>query len=142
MNARDAVRRALAATPGSGDPGAVNGGFTAAIARRLEERGIAQVPGIHTADQPPDWWDLLIEVDRRHRQAEQRRLERQRLEEEVSSTPPTAAGVLAAEITRQAGATSSISMPLNGAAVLRAALAGGPGTVNSDPVADRMDSSG
>lgn len=140
MNARDAVRRALAATPGSGDPGAVTGGFTAAIARRLEERGIAQVPGIHTADQPPDWWDLLIEVDRRHRQAEQRRLERQRLEEEATNTAPTAAGVLAAEITRQAGATSS--MPLNGAAVLRAALAGGPGTVNSDPVADRMDAGG
>lgn len=74
------------------------------------------------------WYDRVIELDRRHRQFEADREAQRRAEEEAARAPTSTAGILAEAI---GGASSSVkSVALNSADILRAALAGGPGTVD------------
>jgi hypothetical protein len=78
----------------------------------------------------PTWVDAAIEHERRHQEyVAQREAKRKAEEAEAAKAQQTTAELLANAI-RQASAGSSPSMPLNGAAVLRAALGGQRGTVN------------
>lgn len=88
--------------------------------------------------EPPRWYDLAIEHHRRHQAFEDERKARQQAEEEERKAPQTVAGVLAAAIASQADSNPG-TIPLNGAAVLRAALAGAPGTINSEIVVGRNE---
>lgn len=113
------------------------------VARRLESRGITgPVPGMPVPVEESEderrsraladlaeWYRYLnsgqYEVDREARR---------QAEEAAKEAPPTTAGMLAAAIKAQAGSPAngagSSAIPLNGAAVIRAAIAGGNGTVN------------
>lgn len=115
-------------------PDTIEDEFALAVARRLEKRNIAKVPGLPDDDPEPQWYDRAIEHDRRHRQLEaepeaQRQAERQA----AQSTPDlirSTLGALDVDV-RGAAKQPASTMPLNGSGVLRAALAGGDGTVNS-----------
>lgn len=101
--------------------------FEQSIAAKLESRGITTVPGLRDE---PQWYDLAIEQHRRDQEIEAAR-EAQRQAEEAAKIPPrSAASSLMEAIAKQANSSASGSMPLNGASVLRAALAGSPGTIN------------
>ncbi|WP_370332223.1 hypothetical protein [Mycolicibacterium hippocampi] len=110
------------------NPDAIEGDFAQAVARKLESRGIATVPGLPTDEPGPHWYDAAIEVERRHREFEAQREAGRQAEEAAKNAPQTAAGMLSAAIAGQAKAGGPV--PLNGAAVLGAALAGGKGTIN------------
>lgn len=67
------------------------------IFKELERQGLARVPGL---PDNPQWYDLAIELERRHQQFEAEREEaRPRKEEEEQAAPLTgAAGALSAAI--------------------------------------------
>ena len=123
-NAAKTVVRALTRAQRR-DPAPVEGEFAKAVARKLERRGIARVPGAEDDSPEPEWFDLAIEHQRRQR-ATQAELEARRQAEQEAELPT--ADMLRSALTRR---TPGTPLPLNGAAVLRAALAGGQGTVNS-----------
>jgi hypothetical protein len=77
--------------------------------------------------EPPQWFDLAIELDRQHKASEAERQARRKADEEAQNAPQTTAGILYAAI-----AGSSAPLPLNGAGILRAALGGGGGTINGE----------
>ncbi|OBI54674.1 hypothetical protein A5667_24905 [Mycolicibacterium fortuitum] len=102
--------------------------FALAVARRLEERQIAKVPGVSDDQPEPQWYDIAIEMDRRHREyLADREAQRQAKQQAAQSTPDLIRSTLAGAARQPAPTT----MPLNGSRVLRAALAGGDGTINS-----------
>lgn len=104
--------------------------FAQAVAHRLESRGITTVPGL-PQDEPPQWYDLAIERERRFREYEAKREAQRQAEEAARNEPQSTAGILAVAIAAQADSSpASKHIPLNGAAVLRAALAGHAGTIN------------
>ena len=105
-----------------------------AIARKLESRGIANVAGLPDDREPMQWYDLAIESHRQDQALEQRRQAERQAEEAAKNAPRTAAGMLSAAITEDA---QGKHIPLNGAAVLRAALGGAPGTINSESTGGR-----
>lgn len=80
-------------------------------------------------DGPPEWFDLAIAVGQAHKDFESEREAKKQAEEAARTAPTTAAGMLAAEISGKRNSTES-PLPLNGAALLRAALNGGSGTIN------------
>jgi hypothetical protein len=110
-------------------PAPVEGGFAQAIARKLESRGIVSVPGLPTDE--PEWFDVAIEHQRRQQELAAVR-EARRQAEEAHEAPQTTASILMGEIAKAATGSGSVAIPLNGAAVLRAALNGGSGTVNGE----------
>lgn len=95
------------------------------FARRLEERGIAEVPGLD--DEQSQWYDRAIEFNRRSTEAVEQHREKEKAEEPA----PTPTEQLWAEMAKQAN-ESIPHIPLNGQAVLRAALGGRPGTINGE----------
>ncbi|TGB41452.1 hypothetical protein [Mycolicibacterium peregrinum] len=102
--------------------------FALAVARRLEARQIAKVPGVPDDQPEPQWYDISIEMVRRHREfLAEREAKRQAKQQAAQSTPDLIRSTLAGA-SRQSAPTT---MPLNGDRVLRAALAGGAGTINS-----------
>lgn len=111
-------------------PVAIEGDFAQAIARQLESRGIARVPGL-PAEPEPQWFDTAIEHLRRQQELAAEREARRRAEgaAEEKRRRPGLPNILMSEIAKTATpGRSSAPIPLNGAAVLRAALNGGPGT--------------
>jgi hypothetical protein len=102
--------------------------FAQAVARKLASRGIVSVPGL-PADEP-QWFDLAIENLSRQQELAAEREARREAEEEAQNAPQTTASILMGEIAKAATGSRSTTIPLNGAAVLRAALNGGNGTVN------------
>lgn len=109
--------------------GTIEDEFGQAVARRLEQRGIVKVPGLPVDETEPQWYDLMIEHGRRHREFKaEREAQRQAEQQAAKATPDLIRSTLAGA----AGQPTS-TMPLNGAAVLRAALNGGRGTVNGAP---------
>ncbi|MFC7451287.1 hypothetical protein [Rhodococcus daqingensis] len=108
-------------------PDAVQGGLAQAVARRLEERNIATVPGLPDDQSEQEWYDLAIESHRRHEEfLTEREAKHQAEQHAVLSTPDLIRSALAG-----AARHRSSTMPLNGTRVLHAALAGGGGTINS-----------
>lgn len=117
------------------EPEAIEGDFAQAVARRLEARGIARVAGLPV--EQSEWFDVVIEHHRRQVEVtaageERQRAERQ-AEEAVQEAPQTTVSILISEIARAATGSGSATIPLNGTAVLRAALGGGGGTINGEP---------
>lgn len=112
-----------------------------AIARALQARGI-EVPGL-PQDEEVHWVDILVEHQRRHEEfVANQQAQRQAEAEAETTSDRSVAEILSEEIAKfaqpQPGDTSRATqppMPLNGAAVLRAALAGGSGTINGVPSA-------
>jgi hypothetical protein len=102
---------------------------TPSAARAIERAMSRRTPA---APKPaPDAWarEALAELDRqqRKREAAQRAEREAQRQAELAATPtPT---MILRELGRAATRTSS-AIPLNGAAVLRAALNGGSGTIN------------
>lgn len=98
----------------------------------MESRGVTKVAGLPDEPAELDWLDIVTELRRRNEEFQAQREAQRQAEEEAAKRPHTTAGVLAAAIAAQ-GNTSGPSkhIPLNGSAVLRAALAGGTGSINS-----------
>lgn len=114
--------------------------FAAGVAKRLEQRGIAKVPGVRSEAPELEWYDYAIEAQRRNGALEARRKAQRQADDNARTTPQSTAGALAAAITAQANnSVPSGHIPLNGAAVLRAALAGGNGTINSEITVGRNE---
>ena len=131
-SAADLLNRQINSTKRKADP-PINDPFAQAVAKRLESRGIAEVPGLPNNPPEVDGFDVLIELHRRNREFQAQRQAQRQAEDEVAKRPPTAAGLLAEAIAAQGNTNvPSKHMPLNGAAILRAALAGGAGTINSE----------
>ncbi|UNQ33892.1 hypothetical protein [Prescottella equi] len=108
-------------------PDAIQGGFAQAVARRLEERQVVTVPGL-LDDQPElEWYDIAIELHRRHEEFLVEREAKHQAEQHAAQSTPELIRTALAGATRQRSST----MPLNGTRVLHAALAGGSGTINS-----------
>ncbi|WP_342660398.1 hypothetical protein Rruber_00231 [Rhodococcus ruber] len=106
---------------------AVAGDFAQAVASRLEKRNIARVPGLPDDQPEPEWYDIAIEIDRRHQEFLAEREDKHLAEQQAAqSTPDLIRSALAG-----AAQQPTSAMPLNGSRVLRAALAGGDGTINS-----------
>lgn len=104
----------------------VNDAAAVAFARRLQERGIVgDVPGLPEDESEP-WGKKVLRILREDREATERYEAEKAQREAEEAQPQTAAGLLAAALSQ---ANHSV-MPLNGAQVLRAALAGGSGTIN------------
>ncbi len=105
----------------------VEDGLAQAVGRRLEERHIAAVPGLPDDQPEPEWHDIAIELHRRHEELLAEREATHEAEQRAAqSTPDLIRSTLAGAAQQQ-----SSTMPLNGSRVLRAALAGGDGTINS-----------
>lgn len=108
-------------------PNAVEAGLAHAVARRLEERNIAKIPGLPDDHPDPEWYDIAIELHRQHEEfLAEREAKNQAEQHAAQSTPDLIRSALAGS-TQQRSST----MPLNGTRVLHAALAGGGGTINS-----------
>ena len=126
MNAAETLRRALKGNQGrAAQP--VTDEFAKAIARQLERRGIAKVPGVPSPGPEPTWIDNAIEYGERTRELEAKWAAQRQAAQDEHTTPQTAAAALRAAI-----AGPSAPLPLNGAGILRAALGGGRGTINGD----------
>ncbi|MBM4600038.1 hypothetical protein GS440_17405 [Rhodococcus hoagii] len=108
-------------------PDAIQGGFAQAVGRRLEERNVTAVPGLPDDKPEPEWYDLAIEVHRQHEEFVAERETKRQAEQQAAQSTPDLIRTALAGTTRQPSST----MPLNGTRVLRAALAGGAGTINS-----------
>ena len=104
MTPKQMLERALAG-PQRPTPQPVTDEFAKAIAQKLETRGIVKVPGLPHPEPEPTWIDAAVEFERRNKELEQR-------------------------WTQEREAAQAV--PLNGAQVLRAALAGEHGTINGD----------
>ncbi|WP_328358582.1 hypothetical protein OG976_04760 [Mycobacterium sp. NBC_00419] len=129
-SAAELLSRRLAATVGE-KPQAIADSFSQAVGRRLESRRITRVPGL-PEERQSEWYDLAIEHLRRNHAVEAEREAHRQADEEARNAPQTAAGVASAAIAGQRDPNTPI--PLNGAAVLRAALSGlgDNGTINAD----------
>ncbi|MFX1783457.1 hypothetical protein [Prescottella equi] len=108
-------------------PDAIQGGFAQAVGRRLEERHVTAVPGLPDDKPGPEWYDLAIESHRRHEEFLTEREDQHQAKQRAAQSTPDLIRSALAGATRQRSST----MPLNGTRVLRAALAGGGGTINS-----------
>ena len=98
------------------------------IARKLESRGVTKAPVLPKDEEPQRKKVLRI---LREDQEWQREYEARRKSEE--NTPQTTVGLIMSEIAKAATGSESPHIPLNGAQVLRAALAG-TGTVTGQRV--------
>lgn len=131
-SAADLLTRQLNSTTSKPTP-TITDPFAEAVARRLESRRIAKVPGLQDNSPEPDGLEILIELHRRNEEFQAQREDQRQAEEEAAKRPQTTAGILAAAVRDQANSSgASKHIPLNGAAVLRAALADGAGTINSE----------
>ncbi|ORJ97759.1 hypothetical protein [Prescottella equi] len=108
-------------------PDAIQGGLAQAVGRRLEERHVTAVPGLPDDQPEQEWYDIAIEVHRRHEEFVAEREAKQQAEQQAAQSTPDLIRTALAGATRQRSST----MPLNGTRVLHAALAGGDGTNNS-----------
>lgn len=108
-------------------PPSIDDEFGQAVGRRLAERNIATVPGLPNDQPSPEWYDIALET---HRQNQERRAQHEAEQEAeqlaAQSIPDLIRTALSSATKRPASA-----MPLNGSPVLRAALAGGSGTINN-----------
>ncbi len=89
------------------------------------------VPGLPREPAPDD--SLAARLKRHAQETERLQAEweaRRKADEEAQNAPQTTAGILMGEIAKAATKSNSSHIPLNGAQVLRAALAGGHGTAN------------
>jgi hypothetical protein len=132
MNAADALKRAIAGTQGRTQQ-PITDEFAKAIAKRLESRGIVKVPGLED-DEPESESDRIrAALDRYEAAARQVEAEREaklQAEQEAAEAQRTTPDLIRQAMAETHPTTSKATIPLNGAAVLRAALAGGPGTIN------------
>ncbi len=128
MTPRELLEAAIVGTK-CRTPQPITDEFAVAIAKRLEARRIATVSGL--PDEKPDEKPLAERLRvflEEQRDIEERAAERQRQAEEQDEppAPQTTADIVRAAISASSGSSGHI--PLNGPAVLKAALAGGPGT--------------
>lgn len=124
--AGEMVARGLANTQAKAQT--VDDEFAQAIARKLESRGVTKAPVLPKDEEPQRKKVLRI---LREDQEWQREYEARRKSEE--NTPQTTVGLIMSEIAKAATGSESPHIPLNGAQVLRAALAG-TGTVTGQRV--------
>ena len=111
MTPAEMLKRALARTQ-SHTPQPITDEFAKAIARKLESRGIAKVPGL--PEEEESWHDRVLEFLREQPDLEERAAKRQAEQEQGAATEPqTTAGILRKTI--------AADIPLNGPAVIRAA---------------------
>lgn len=98
-----------------------------AMIRRMQQRGIVgEVSGMpEPTDSDQEWYDKVLAWMQAQKEI-QEKAEAKRAEAE-NPAPETAAEMLRCALT---GASSPKHLPLNGAGILRAALAGKPGTIN------------
>jgi hypothetical protein len=143
MTPKEMLERAIAGTQGR-TPQPITDEFVLAIAKRLEARGIVKVPGLPDEDEPElEWYEKIIELNRRHEEFEREREARKQAEQEAAATAQQTTTDLIRQAMAETHPMSKAPIPLNGAAVLRAALAGGPGTMNGEEaVAGRTDFGG
>lgn len=134
MSAADTLLAALLRSQQGHRPTPVTDEFARAVAGKLQERGY-EMPGLPVEER--HWWDRALDSAQAQEQAKRSREEK--AEAEAAKPRQSTAALLAAEIAK---ASPQQHIPLNGAAVLRAALAGGSGTINSEPVSGRMDYAG
>ncbi|MGV9945286.1 hypothetical protein [Rhodococcus aetherivorans] len=106
---------------------AVTGAFAQAVASRLEECHITAVPGLPDEKPKPEWYDVAIGLHRQHEEFLADREAKNQAEQQAAQTTPDLIRSTLAGAAQQQSST----MPLNGSRVLRAALAGGGGTINS-----------
>jgi hypothetical protein len=120
------VVKALAKTTPKHDN--IEGALDQAMIRRMQQRGIVgQVSGMpEPSDPDQERWDKLLAWA----QAQKEIQEKAEVKKAEAENPPpeTAAETIRCALT---GASSPKHLPLNGAGILRAALAGKPGTINS-----------
>jgi hypothetical protein len=118
----------------------IDDAFTQAIGQRLQDRGIAEVPGL-PRPAAPDWLDNAIEHERRYQEFLRQREQEHQAAVEAQEAPQTlpdlirqmiaAAGKpVASDDTVEQPVQTSVAMPLNSAAILRAALGGTGGKIN------------
>jgi hypothetical protein len=125
MKPAEMLKRALVGTQ-THTPQPITDDFAKAIARKLEERGIAKVPGIPSPDPEPTWIDNAIEFGRQSKELEAEWEAKRQAELEAATAPQTTAGILANTITG-----SSSVIPLNGDGILDVVMrAMGGGTAN------------
>jgi hypothetical protein len=125
MKPAEMLKRALVGTQ-THTPQPITDDFAKAIARKLEERGIAKVPGIPSPDPEPTWIDNAIEFGRRTKELEAEWEAKRQAELEAATAPRTTAGILHREIKG-----SSAAIPLNGDGIIRAVMSAmGGGTAN------------
>jgi hypothetical protein len=132
MTPKEMLERAIAGTQGR-TPQPITDEFAKAIAKRLESRGIVKVPGLED-DEPESESDriraALDRYEAAERQSEAEREAKRQAEHEAATAPQTTADLIRQTMAETHQSTSKAPLPLNGAAVLRAALAGGHGTIN------------
>jgi hypothetical protein len=122
QSAADTLKRAITLKGTQGhSPEPVTDEFAQAIARQLERRGIAKVPGLEPEPEMA-WYEKWIELGRQHEELEAEWEARRKAEAEAEDSPKTTAGILAAEISKAATNSGSAHIPLNGAAVIKKAL--------------------
>jgi hypothetical protein len=126
-SAAEMLKRALAGSQGHVQQ-PITDDLALGIAKRLEARGIARVPGLPEEEETSeDRIKRVLKYLRDEKSAEA-------AEPQPEAAPPpqqSTAGIVREAISSSIGSSGHI--PLNGAAVLRAALAGGPGTINGGP---------
>lgn len=113
-------------------PESITDEFAQAVAHKLQSRQIARVPGLPAEE--PQWFDMAIEHQRRQQKLNAEREARRDAEHRAQEATQTTASILLSEIAKAATAGGSATIPLNGAAVLWAALIGGGGTINGEQV--------
>jgi hypothetical protein len=121
------VVKALAKTTAKHDN--IEDALDQAMIRRMQQRGIVgEVSGMpEPTDPDQEWYDKVLAWMRAQKEI-QAKAEAKRAEAE-NPPPQTAAEILRCALT---GSSSPKHLPLNGAGILRAALAGKPGTINGD----------
>ncbi len=145
-SAAEMLKRALAGNQGH-RPEPITDEFAQAIARQLEAKQIAKVPGLPSPEPEPEWYDRAAEFVRRTKELEDEREASRRAEEAAQNEPDTTVDLIRQMMDETYGGagsaepaqnhhettrTSRSVIPLNGAAVLRAALAGGHGIINGE----------
>lgn len=115
MIARQLLEAAIAGTQGR-EAQPITDEFAQAIAKRLEQRGVAQVPGLPDDEVQRDRLDEYIRLWKEwEAEAEAKRVAQAEAALAPRSTP---------DLIRQTMTGSSTSIPLNGIGVLRTAPAG------------------
>jgi hypothetical protein len=133
-SAADKLKRSIVNTAAQAKPAAaVEDEFAQAVARQLEAKNIAQVPGLPKSEPEPEWFDRVIKLGQRHDELEAKwEAQRQADAEELENPPQSTASVILSEITKANSSSGSGHMALNSAGILRAALGGGPGSINNN----------
>ncbi|MGQ4596457.1 hypothetical protein [Nocardia sp. R6R-6] len=116
----DMLKRALADTPRRA-PADIGDEFAKGVARRLELRGITEVPGLPEKPEESTWEDRFLEYVRRTQELEEKWAADRQAEQEAQYVTQTTADLIRSAMAETYRPSSRSDMPLNGPAILRAA---------------------